>query len=264
MWTRVQCEDGHIVELNLIEQNLQGEIPASLSQLSKLRDLLLSNNLLTGPLPESFGDLKELKNLWVAHNELSGSIPDTIANLPLLDQFHANNNNLYGKVPEALKHVQGISLANNCFASTDIPEVLSSRHLENGGYIFPQRSDCETSGSAVALPAKKLKAVSSSSETSPPEVISSSPDSAKSHLAISVGLPVLILAFAAALLVVLLYLRKRWSADMGGRKGRKDMGGAGFGALGENSVTTWEPLEDGEEDEDEDEDHDGLEEVHVE
>ncbi|KAJ3209331.1 hypothetical protein HDU67_006271 [Dinochytrium kinnereticum] len=100
LWTRIKCDDQHhIVEL-------ASELPESLSKLSHLTDLLVSNNALTGKIPASLAALPSLKNLWLSNNLFTGPLPTTLS--PSILQFHVNDNLLSGVVPEELTNLQGV------------------------------------------------------------------------------------------------------------------------------------------------------------
>ena len=55
--------DGRVTELELITNNLTGEIPRELGDLTNLDRLLLNNNNLTGEIPRELGSLTNLTDL---------------------------------------------------------------------------------------------------------------------------------------------------------------------------------------------------------
>ncbi|KAJ6829863.1 LRR receptor-like serine/threonine-protein kinase GSO1 [Iris pallida] len=63
------------VALNLSNNRLTGEIPASLSKLDKLQILDLSNNTLSGQIPSGLGSMISLSFVTVSFNELTGKLP---------------------------------------------------------------------------------------------------------------------------------------------------------------------------------------------
>lgn len=71
-----------IADVNLGDNSLNGSIPASLLQLSKLETLVFSNNEISGTIPrngtskkETWSEMKRLAIFWVDRNLISGSIP---------------------------------------------------------------------------------------------------------------------------------------------------------------------------------------------
>ncbi|MEN8221530.1 MAG: Two component regulator three Y domain protein, partial [Pseudomonadota bacterium] len=74
-WYGVTCSDGHVSKLSLYSNNLTGEIPTKLSNLSKLEYLSLTYNSLSGSIPTELGNLSDLESLNLGGNQLSGSIP---------------------------------------------------------------------------------------------------------------------------------------------------------------------------------------------
>jgi hypothetical protein len=79
--------------------NLTGEIPSELGQLSPIIALNLSHNQLTGSIPKTFSNLTQLESLDISHNNLTGEIPSTLIDLHFLEVFNVAYNNLSGKVP---------------------------------------------------------------------------------------------------------------------------------------------------------------------
>ncbi|XP_030968997.1 receptor-like protein 56 isoform X3 [Quercus lobata] len=86
--------------LDLSLNNLIGEIPPKLGQLSSLHGLNLSHNQLTGPIPKSFSNLTQLESLDLSHNNLSAEIPSSLIDINSLAVFNVSHNNLSGKLPD--------------------------------------------------------------------------------------------------------------------------------------------------------------------
>ena len=77
----VVCDsDGNVVELQLAQEALLGELPASFSAFTKLRKLYLSYNRLSGQLPAQIFTSGDLETINVASNYFTGSVT---ASLPL-------------------------------------------------------------------------------------------------------------------------------------------------------------------------------------
>jgi Leucine-rich repeat (LRR) protein len=110
-----------LTHLYLSENQLTGDIPPSLGNLSSLIHLVLNNNKLSGEIPSSLGDLSSLKWLYLSYNKLNGSIPSTIGKLGAL-----TNLNLYEKVVRSL-HPLSAFLFSSCSISTITSSAEKSR-----------------------------------------------------------------------------------------------------------------------------------------
>ncbi|KAH7515509.1 hypothetical protein FEM48_Zijuj10G0034200 [Ziziphus jujuba var. spinosa] len=73
---------------NLSRNNVSGEIPAALTNLSKLGTLNLSRSQLTGNIPDNIGDLKSLETLDLSCNHLEGPLPTSMASLTSLSHLN--------------------------------------------------------------------------------------------------------------------------------------------------------------------------------
>ena len=88
--------------LYLADNELSGEIPAELGQLTKLRYLNLSGNELTGTIPTQLGQLTKLTDLYLYRNKLSGEIPAQLGDLASLQYLYLDDNELTGEIPPEL------------------------------------------------------------------------------------------------------------------------------------------------------------------
>ncbi|KAG8381290.1 hypothetical protein BUALT_Bualt06G0107100 [Buddleja alternifolia] len=89
----------YVVNLDLSNNNLVGEIPLELTNLSALIGLNLSHNHLEGNIPAKIGDLKSLESLDLSSNNLFGAIPDSLSDLNFLSHLNLSHNNLSGRIP---------------------------------------------------------------------------------------------------------------------------------------------------------------------
>lgn len=91
---------GHVVELNLNDNQLDGSIPASIAQLSQLSRLNLQDNQLSGELPIEISNMTHLQSISLGNNQLSGTIPASIWLMPSLTSIFIQNNRFTGDIPE--------------------------------------------------------------------------------------------------------------------------------------------------------------------
>ena len=93
---------GRVTNLNLTDNNLSGEIPAELGDLTSLQILFLEDNNLSGEIPAELGGLTSLLVLDLARNNLSGEIPAELGGLTSLQVLVLYRNMLDGEIPAAL------------------------------------------------------------------------------------------------------------------------------------------------------------------
>ncbi len=95
---------GYVVVINLPDNNLSGNIPAEIGDLSKLRFLQLCYDAINGSIPPEIGKLKALEQLYLFYNQLTGTLPAEIAGLTNLNGLDITNNNLSGTIPASIRN----------------------------------------------------------------------------------------------------------------------------------------------------------------
>ncbi len=109
-WHRVINDaDGRVSELLLGRNEMAGEIPTELGNLSSLTQLLLSRNQLTGEIPTALGDLSNLTHLLLDSNQLNGEIPAELGDLSNLQFLLLSSNQLTGEIPAELGNLTGLT-----------------------------------------------------------------------------------------------------------------------------------------------------------
>ncbi|XP_049386445.1 receptor-like protein Cf-9 [Solanum stenotomum] len=101
--------------------NLTGEIPSSICNLTSLVMLDLATNSLRGEIPQCFGNITSLQVLDMRHNNLSGNIPTTFSNGSSLTSLNLHGNRLEGTIPPSLAHckeLQVLDLGDNHLIGT--------------------------------------------------------------------------------------------------------------------------------------------------
>lgn len=120
-WYGVSCEDGHIVELILNNNQLAGAVPNEIENLTFLRLLDLGHNQIDALAP-TIGRLSRLKSLQLLHNNLS-QLPVELNQLTNLENLNLFGNQLNTLPDSALPpQLSTLSLGSNLL--TELPDSL--------------------------------------------------------------------------------------------------------------------------------------------
>lgn len=129
-----------ISELGLSNNSLSGQIlPSLITNWTNLISLQLQYNSFTGKIPPELGLLTKLNYLFLLNNKLSGLIPTEIGNLENLIMLSLSTNQLSGSIPPTiwnLKNPELLQLFANNLNGTIPPEIgnmtsLSSFNLDS-------------------------------------------------------------------------------------------------------------------------------------
>ena len=153
-WRGVVTNDaGEVIGLNLDNNQLSGEIPPELGNLSNLKVMRLGGyqlsirlrNQLSGEIPPELGNLRNLERLGLEGNQLSGEIPPELGNLRNLWLLTLDINQLSGEIPPELGKLTNLGrleLGGNQL-SGEIPSELGNlRNLKWLGLGGNQLSGC--------------------------------------------------------------------------------------------------------------------------
>ncbi|CAM6021840.1 unnamed protein product [Sphagnum balticum] len=93
---------GNLINLQILdfsENSIGGQIPPEISKCTSLVELDLSGNNLTGEIPYMMSELQQLEVLNLRFNHLSGPIPSSFAGLTNLKHLDMQYNELGGSIP---------------------------------------------------------------------------------------------------------------------------------------------------------------------
>ncbi|XP_052620884.1 receptor-like protein EIX2 [Lactuca sativa] len=88
-----------VKSIDLSSNNLTGQIPYQITNLSDLIALNFSMNALSGEIPQHIGEMKKLLTVDLSRNNLSGRIPSSMSQMSLLNDLDLSFNNLSGRIP---------------------------------------------------------------------------------------------------------------------------------------------------------------------
>ncbi|KAF3323104.1 piriformospora indica-insensitive protein 2-like protein [Carex littledalei] len=142
--------------LSLSQNSLHGSIQKELGQLVELQQLDLSYNFLTGEIPPEIGGLTSLTILDLSWNQLTGSVPFSLGQMSSLQKLDLSFNKLGGNVPQDLGHLEKLvllDLSHNSI-SGPIPGTLSQ--LRNLQYFLIENNPIGTNIPTFVGALKKL------------------------------------------------------------------------------------------------------------
>ncbi len=108
-WYGVTTGAGRVVELDLSQNQLSGQIPADVGRLTGLTELDLFGNQLTGGIPPAIGNLDKVTRLSLWANQLSGSIPAELGDMESLEWVALGINELTGGIPPELGNLETLT-----------------------------------------------------------------------------------------------------------------------------------------------------------
>ncbi|GFS41732.1 receptor like protein 56 [Actinidia rufa] len=130
---------------------LTGEIPSEIGNLSNIHALNLSHNNFIGPIPTTFSNLRQVESLDLSYNNLNGQIPSQLNALNFLAYFSVAHNKLSGRTPdrkgqfltfeessyEGNPLLCGLPLRNNCneIGIQSLKPNASSHEAMEDGFI---------------------------------------------------------------------------------------------------------------------------------
>nr|WCJ12456.1 LRR-RLK-4 [Solanum microdontum subsp. gigantophyllum] len=107
------CNDLPILkELYLSGSKLDGHMPTSLSNCSRLQILSLSGSNFDGPIHNEIGRLSNLQKLYLGYNHFTGIIPEEIGNLVNLVDLSVERNQITGSIPINIFNISSLQVVS--------------------------------------------------------------------------------------------------------------------------------------------------------
>ena len=117
-----------LIELNLASNTLSGTIPVNIGNLNQLQYLQLENNQISGTIPNSIGSIASIVDIELGNNQISGAITNSLSNLSNLMYLDLSENQISGSIPASLGNLNNLTqlyLSNNLLSGT-IPSSLGN------------------------------------------------------------------------------------------------------------------------------------------
>ena len=129
-------EFGYVVELDLRQNFLFGNLPDELTALTELLLLDLYDNFLMGTIPSQIGDMSQMEVLDLSFNLLNGSIPFSMSNMTNLFDLVLWGNNLSGVLPVFIANFQNLEVLSLEFNRFEGPIPAEFGNLTNLVALF--------------------------------------------------------------------------------------------------------------------------------
>jgi len=147
--TGITVRGGRVISINLPANNINGQIPTSISTLTALRVLNLSGrnkyhvpsvappdpetdvfnrNNLSGSIPTAITQLTSLEELDLSNNQLTGSFPAGLTALPELRVLNLSENNITGSIPSSIGNLTNLETLDlwRTWMSGSIPSSIGN------------------------------------------------------------------------------------------------------------------------------------------
>ena len=162
-WHGVVTDDeGRVAELSLDDNQLSGEIPTELGNLSNLQSLYLNYNQLTGEMPTELGNLSNLETLDLGGNQLSGEMPTELGNLSNLEELWLGTNQLTGEMPTELGNLSSLEQVgiNDNQLTGELPDSLTGLTMLEGLFFANNAGLCAPTDEAFQTWLQSVASVS--------------------------------------------------------------------------------------------------------
>ncbi|KAG0450094.1 hypothetical protein HPP92_027069 [Vanilla planifolia] len=123
----------NLYKIELYQNNLTGEIPLEMEKLIHLQEIDFSRNRLSGRLPDEMGNLKNLTVIHLFRNDFWGEIPEGFGDLKFLKAFSVYMNNFSGEFPPNLGRfcpLNSIDISENSFSGAFPKFLCQSSNLQ--------------------------------------------------------------------------------------------------------------------------------------
>ncbi len=136
-WYGINVSNNRVVQIYLGSNNLIGNLPEEIGNLTKLENLVLYGNHIENPLPVSLKNLTSLWEVVLNGNELTGTFPLDLCDMTTLTHINLQHNQLSGSIPAEigkLTNLIDLHLSYNQFDG-NLPVELGSLTKLDGLFL---------------------------------------------------------------------------------------------------------------------------------
>ncbi len=134
-WFGIFTNDtGRVINIQLGNNGISGQLPSSLKNLTCLQQIYLNNNNISGTINQQFEHLNELKLLNLSFNKLRGKLNNSLVTLSSLEELNLSANRFSGNLPnwfDSLPNLRSISLYNNQFSGSIPGSIFNTPKLQD-------------------------------------------------------------------------------------------------------------------------------------
>ncbi len=149
-WYGIRCDNQEqVIEIDLFNNNLNGTVPTTLEDLTKLRSIKLLANSLSGTFPDIWTNMDDLEFIDLSNNLFTGTMPASLSKLSKLNTLYIENNNMTGELLPEMGDLPNIDVYwakgndfSGCFPGTylnlcDIGSItfINNPQLPNTGIL---------------------------------------------------------------------------------------------------------------------------------
>ena len=126
-WFGIAVGSGDVITIQMPGNNLNGPMPASLGNLTSLKNLIVYANNISGTFPAEWATLTKLEYFDFRHTAMSGNLPTYPKNFPNLVWLSFYSFSLTGSIPDysGLNNLRVLGLSGN-FTAGPIPDWIGT------------------------------------------------------------------------------------------------------------------------------------------
>ncbi|KAI5422863.1 hypothetical protein KIW84_046044 [Lathyrus oleraceus] len=99
----------HVIWMELWNNQMSGNLPPELGNLTQIQTLGISSNYFSGELPATLAKLTTLLEFRIEDNQFSGKIPDYIQNWTSITKLMIQGSGLKGPIPSGISRLRNLT-----------------------------------------------------------------------------------------------------------------------------------------------------------